>query len=43
MRPVLLELPFGVPLYSYGLMLTISVLAGRWLALRLAERRGFDV
>ena len=42
MRPVLLQLPFGIPLYSYGLMLTLSVLGGRWLALRLAERAGID-
>ena len=42
MRPVLLQLPFGIPLYSYGLMLTVSVLGGRWLALRLAERAGID-
>ena len=40
MKPVLLHLPFGVPLYSYGLLLTLSVLAGRWLAIRLAERDG---
>jgi phosphatidylglycerol:prolipoprotein diacylglycerol transferase len=43
MQPILLELPFGIPLYSYGFMLTLSVLAGRFLALRLAERAGIDV
>ena len=42
MYPILLHLPFGIPLYSYGLMLTVSVLGGRWLALRLAERSGID-
>ena len=40
MRPVLLDLPFGIPLYAYGLMLTISVIVGRLLALRLAARAG---
>jgi len=40
MRPVLLDLPFGVPLYAYGLMLTVSVLVGRFMAIRLAERAG---
>jgi phosphatidylglycerol:prolipoprotein diacylglycerol transferase len=42
MRPVLLDLPFGIPLYAYGLMLTISVIVGRLLALRLAVRAGID-
>jgi phosphatidylglycerol:prolipoprotein diacylglycerol transferase len=42
MRPILLDLPFGVPLYAYGFMLTVSVLVGRWLAIRLAERAGID-
>ena len=42
MRPVLFDLPFGLPLYSYGLMLTVSVLVGRLLAIRLAERAGID-
>jgi phosphatidylglycerol:prolipoprotein diacylglycerol transferase len=42
MRPILVELPFGIPLYSYGLMLTVSVLAGRFLVLRLAKRAGID-
>ena len=42
MRPILFDLPFGIPIYSYGLMLTLSVLAGRWLAIRLAERAGID-
>jgi phosphatidylglycerol:prolipoprotein diacylglycerol transferase len=42
MRPVLFYFPLGVPLYAYGLMLTISVIVGRLLALRLAERAGID-
>lgn len=42
MRPVLLDLPFGIPLYAYGLMLTVSVIVGRLLALRLAVRAGID-
>ena len=42
MRPILFHLPFGIPVYSYGLMLTVSVLAGRWLAMRLAERVGIE-
>ena len=41
-RPILFHLPFGIPLYSYGLMLTVSVIAGRLLAIRLAERAGID-
>ena len=42
MRPVLFYLPFGLPLYGYGAMLLLSVLVGRFLALRLAERAGMD-
>ncbi len=42
MRPILFHLPFGIPLYSYGLMLTVSVLAGRLLAVWLAKRAGLD-
>lgn len=42
MRPILLHLPFGLPLYSYGLMLLTSVLVGRLIALRLAERAGIN-
>ena len=40
MRPILFELPFGVPLYAYGFMLTVSVLAGRYIAITLAARAG---
>lgn len=42
-RPILAYLPFGLPLYGYGLMLTVSVIAGRLLAIRLAERAGIEV
>jgi phosphatidylglycerol:prolipoprotein diacylglycerol transferase len=41
-RPILFELPFGLPVYSYGAMLFLSLLVGRELALRLAEREGLD-
>jgi phosphatidylglycerol---prolipoprotein diacylglyceryl transferase len=39
MRPILFHL-FGLPIHAYGLMLTVSVLVGRFLAIRLAERAG---
>ncbi len=42
MHPVLFELPFGLPVYGYGFMLCLSVVAGRLLALHLAERDGLD-
>jgi len=41
-QPVLLYLPFGLPLYGYGSMLCLSVVIGRLLALRLAEQDGMD-
>lgn len=41
-QPILFYLPFGIPLYAYGLMLTVSVLLGRFLAVRLAARAGID-
>jgi phosphatidylglycerol:prolipoprotein diacylglycerol transferase len=41
-HPVLFELPFGLPVYGYGFMLCLSVVAGRLLALYLAERDGLD-
>jgi phosphatidylglycerol---prolipoprotein diacylglyceryl transferase len=41
-RPILFRLPFDIPVYAYGLMLTVSVLVGRWLAIRLAVRAGID-
>lgn len=42
MRPILLTLPFGLPLYAYGVMLLVSVLVGRLLALQIAERARMD-
>lgn len=42
MRPVLFHLPFGVPIYAYGAMLCLSVIVGRLVAVRLAEREGMD-
>lgn len=42
MRPILLELPFGLPLYAYGAMLCLSIVAGRFLALHFAARIGMD-
>lgn len=42
MRPILFHLPFGLPLYAYGAMLCLSVIIGRLLAVRLAERAGMD-
>ena len=42
MFPVLMHLPFGISIYSYGAALCVSVIAGQWLAIRLATRRGLD-
>jgi phosphatidylglycerol---prolipoprotein diacylglyceryl transferase len=42
MRPILVHLPWGLPLYAYGTMLCLSVIIGRLLAMRLAERAGMD-
>jgi phosphatidylglycerol---prolipoprotein diacylglyceryl transferase len=39
MQPILFHL-FGLPIYAYGLMLTLSVIVGRLLAMHLAERAG---
>jgi phosphatidylglycerol:prolipoprotein diacylglycerol transferase len=41
-RPILFHLPFGLPIYGYGAMLCLSVIVGRLLAVRLAERDGMD-
>jgi phosphatidylglycerol---prolipoprotein diacylglyceryl transferase len=41
-RPILFHLPFDLPIYAYGFMLTVSVLVGRWLAIRSAGRAGID-
>ncbi|HZT76021.1 MAG TPA: prolipoprotein diacylglyceryl transferase family protein [Vicinamibacterales bacterium] len=42
MYPVLLHLPFGIAVYSYGTALCASVVLGQALAIRLATRRGLD-
>ena len=42
MRPILFHLPFGLTIYGYGAMLCLSVIVGRLLAVRLAERDGMD-
>lgn len=42
MHPVLLKLPFGLQVYSYGAMLFIAVTVGRALTLRLGEQAGID-
>src|SRR5215510_3805771 len=42
MRPILVHLPWGLPLYAYGTMLCLSVIVGRLLAMRLAKRVGMD-
>ena len=42
MRAILFYLPFGIPLYAYGAMLCLSVIAGRIMALRAAVAAGLD-
>jgi phosphatidylglycerol---prolipoprotein diacylglyceryl transferase len=42
MRPILVHLPWGLPLYAYGTMLCLSVIVGRLLAMRLAKHAGMD-
>ena len=45
MRPVLFHIPLGfanLPLYSYGLMLALSLIVGWYLTLELCERDGMD-
>jgi phosphatidylglycerol:prolipoprotein diacylglycerol transferase len=42
MRPILLHLPFGLPLYSYGVMLGLSLVVGWHLTLKLCEKDGLD-
>jgi phosphatidylglycerol:prolipoprotein diacylglycerol transferase len=45
MRPVLFRIPLGfasLPLYSYGLMLALSLVVGWYLTLWLCERDGLD-
>src|SRR5262245_905808 len=43
MRPVLFRIPIGsvsLPLYSYGLMLALSLIVGWYITLTLCERDG---
>src|SRR6516165_3079574 len=45
MHPVLFRIPLGfasLPLYSYGLMLALSLVVGWYLTLWLCERDGLD-
>jgi phosphatidylglycerol:prolipoprotein diacylglycerol transferase len=45
MRPILFHIPLGfvtLPLYSYGLMLALSLIVGWYLTLELCERDGMD-
>ena len=42
MRPILFYLPFGIPLYAYGAMLCLSVIAGRIMARRAGVAAGLD-
>ncbi len=42
MRPVLVYLPFHIPIYSYGVMLALSLVVGWHLTLTLCERDGMD-
>ncbi len=41
MRPVLFHV-LGLPIYGYGLMLCLSMIVGRLLAVHLARREGLD-
>ena len=42
MRPVLFHLPLGIPIYSYGVMLGLSLVVGWYLTLGLCVRDGMD-
>jgi phosphatidylglycerol:prolipoprotein diacylglycerol transferase len=42
MRPVLFYLPFHLPIYSYGVMLGLSLVVGWYLTLGLCVRDGMD-
>jgi phosphatidylglycerol:prolipoprotein diacylglycerol transferase len=42
MRPVLFHLPFGLPIYSYGVMLATSLVVGWYLTLGLCEKDGMQ-
>jgi phosphatidylglycerol:prolipoprotein diacylglycerol transferase len=41
-RPVLFYLPFHLPIYSYGVMLGLSLVVGWYLTLRLCVKDGLD-
>ncbi len=43
MYPILLRLPFGISIYSYGAALCASVVLGQLLAIRAASQCGLDV
>jgi phosphatidylglycerol:prolipoprotein diacylglycerol transferase len=40
MRPILFHLPFGLPIYSYGVMLGLSLVVGWYLTLGLCVKDG---
>jgi phosphatidylglycerol:prolipoprotein diacylglycerol transferase len=42
MRPVLFYLPFHLPIYTYGVMLGLSLVVGWYLTLRLCVKDGMD-
>lgn len=42
MRPVLIYLPFHIPIYSYGVMLGLSLIVGWYIVLGLCERDKMD-
>ena len=42
MHPVLFELPFGLPIRSFGVTVAVGILLGIWVWGRLAERYGDD-
>jgi phosphatidylglycerol:prolipoprotein diacylglycerol transferase len=42
MRPVLFYLPFHLPIYSYGVMLGLSLVVGWYITLGLCVRDGMD-
>jgi phosphatidylglycerol:prolipoprotein diacylglycerol transferase len=42
-HPILLRLPGGIPIYSYGVMLGLSIVLGSFISRGLAEKKdGFD-
>jgi phosphatidylglycerol---prolipoprotein diacylglyceryl transferase len=42
MRPVLFHLPLGLPIYSYGVMLGLSLVVGWYITLKLCVKDGMD-